>query len=223
MKQQNSKKAEATRTRILDAALAVFQERGFEKATMRDVASAAEVAVGAAYYYFPSKDAIVMAFYERAQEDMSVAITEALSASRTFEQRIGAIIGSKLRYFQDYRQLLGALSAHADPQHPLSPFSEETKKIREGDISYFEAAVNDSKIKLPGSIKTYFPRLLWLYQMGVILFWVYDQSLEQSRTKVVLEKTLKMMVLGLRLAGLPLFRPVHRLSAELLAAAYGGK
>src|SRR5690242_50016 len=199
MKQQNSKKAEATRTRILDAALAVFQECGFEKATMRDVASAAEVAVGAAYYYFPSKDAIVMAFYERAQEEMSAAITEALAESRTFEQRISAIIGSKLRYFQEYQLLLGALSAHTDPQHPLSPFSEETKKIREKDISHFEAAVNDSKIKLPGSVKMYFPRLLWLYQMGVILFWVYDQSTEQSRTKVVLEKTLKMMVLGLRL------------------------
>lgn len=35
---------------------------------MRDVAAVAEVAVGAAYYYFSSKEAMVMDFYERAQE-----------------------------------------------------------------------------------------------------------------------------------------------------------
>jgi hypothetical protein len=69
----------------------------------------------------------------------------------------------------------------------------------------------------------HFPRLLWLYQMGVILFWVYDHSPEQWRTRVVLEKTLKMIALGLRFAGLSLFPPVHRLAAELLAAVYGEK
>jgi hypothetical protein len=83
--------------------------------------------------------------------------------------------------------------------------------------------VNDSKLKLPASVKMYFPRLLWMYQTGLILFWVYDHSPEQSRTRVVFEKTLKMMALGLRLTGLPLFRPVHRLTAELLAVVYGGK
>ncbi len=221
MSRENTKKAEATRIRILEAALAVFRERGFESATMRDVASAAGVAVGAAYYYFPSKEAIVMAFYERAQQEMGVAIDEALAASKTFEQRIHAIIGCKLTYFGDYRKLLGALSAHTDPEHPLSPFSRETEGIRETDLKFFEAAVKESKVKLPANLKVYFPRLLWLYQMGVILFWVYDRSPEQRKTQVLLEKTLKMMSLGLRLAGLPIFRPVHRLSAELLSAVYG--
>ena len=59
-------KREDTRTRILDAALRVFRERGPERAGMREVAAEAGVAVGAAYYYFDSKDALVMAFYERA-------------------------------------------------------------------------------------------------------------------------------------------------------------
>jgi hypothetical protein len=70
-------------------------------------------------------------------------------------------------------------------------------------------------------IAPYLPRLLWLYQMGVILFWVYDSSPGQRRTDVLLEKTLKMMALTLRLAGLPFLRPMHRLAAELLQAVYG--
>ena len=66
-------KSEATRARILEAALCVFRERGFNAATMREIAAAAGMAVGAAYYYFDSKDAMVMAFYEQSQEEMAPA------------------------------------------------------------------------------------------------------------------------------------------------------
>jgi len=80
MKKVSVKKSDETRARILEAALAVFRERGFSSATMREIAAHAKVAVGAAYYYFDSKDAIVMAFYERTQREMGPAIEEKLAA-----------------------------------------------------------------------------------------------------------------------------------------------
>ena len=46
------RKSDETRSRILEAALSVFRERGFENATMREIAVEAGVATGAAYYYF---------------------------------------------------------------------------------------------------------------------------------------------------------------------------
>lgn len=214
-------KSEETRARIFEAALAVFRERGFERATMREIATEAKVAVGAAYYYFESKDAIVMAFYERAQGEMKADIEALLDKSRTLEERLRGIITEKLDYFAPNRKLLGALSAHADPEHPLSPFSRETAAIREQDISFFERAVEESKVKLPGNIRPYLPRLLWLYQMGLILFWVYDRSEGQARTRILFDKTLKMLLVTLRVAGVPLLRPIHRLAAELLEVVYG--
>ena len=57
--------------------------------------------------------------------------------------------------------------------------------------------------------------------MGLILFWVYDHSEEQRRTMVLYEKTLKMLLVALKLAGIPLLRPLHRLAAELLEVVYG--
>ena len=215
------KKSEETRTRILEAALAVFRERGFERSTMREIATAAEVAVGAAYYYFESKDAIVMAFYERSQSQMRPEIEALLDKSKTLEARLRAIISTKFECFGPNRKLLGALSAHADPEHPLSPFSSETKTIREQDIAFFSRAVADSAVKLPSNIKPYLPRLLWMYQMGLILFWVYDRSENQKKTTLLYEKTLKMILVTLKLAGIPLLRPLHRLAAELLEVVYG--
>ncbi|WP_353070212.1 TetR family transcriptional regulator [Tunturibacter empetritectus] len=214
------KKSEETRTRILAAALAVFRERGFERATMREIAKAAEVAVGAAYYYFESKDAIVMAFYERSQSEMSPRIEASLIQCKTLEERLRAIISTKFECFEPNRKLLGALSAHSDPEHPLSPFSKETATIREQDIGFFHSAVADSRVTLPANIKLYLPRLLWMYQMGLILFWVYDRSSGQKRTMLLYEKTLKMILVTLKLAGIPLLRPLHRLAAELLEVIY---
>jgi AcrR family transcriptional regulator len=213
-------KSEATRARILESALTTFREHGFENATMREIAAAAGVALGASYYYFDSKDAIVMAFYEQAQQEMAPALDTILSEAKTLEARLRGLIGHKFQYFYANRALLGALSAHIDPTHALSPFSRETMAIREQDTAFFERAVEDSKVKIPPHILRYLPRLLWLYQMGLVLFWVYDHSPRQARTEILFDKTLRMMLIALRLAGLPLLRPIHRLAGELLEIIY---
>src|SRR6266480_974663 len=73
-----TKKAAETERKILQAALDLFREEGFDDATMRAIAARAGVATGAAYYYFPSKDAIVMDFYQRSCADMQPKIKAAL-------------------------------------------------------------------------------------------------------------------------------------------------
>jgi AcrR family transcriptional regulator len=216
-----SLKSDETRARILESALVTFRERGFENSTMREIAASAGVAVGATYYYFDSKDAIVMAFYQRAQQEMAPSLDAILSEAKTLEARLRGLIKHKFEYFQANRALLGALSAHIDPAHSLSPFSRETAAIREQDIAFFERAVEDSKVKLPSNIIPYLPRLLWLYQMGLLLFWVYDQSPRQGRTQILFDKTLKMVLLALQMARLPFLRPIHRLAGELLEMIYG--
>ena len=188
---------------------------------MREIAAAAGVATGAAYYYFASKDAIVMAFYERAQEQMRPSFELRLHASRTLEARLSGIIGYKLEYFAADRTLLGALTAHTDPSHPLSPFSQKTESIRAQDIGFFARSVEQSKVKLARNLQPYLPRLLWLYQMGILLFWVYDNSLGQWRTAALLTKSLKLVVFAPRLGRLPILRPAHRLAADLLEVIYG--
>ena len=216
-----SLKSDETRARILESALVTFRERGFENSTMREIAATAGVAVGATYYYFDSKDAIVMAFYQRAQREMAPSLDAILSEAKTLEARLRGLIKHKFEYFQANRALLGALSAHIDPAHSLSPFSRETAAIRERDIAFFERAVEDSKVKLPSNLIPYLPRLLWLYQMGLLLFWVYDHSPRQSRTQILFDKTLKMMLTAFKLAEVPLLRPLLRPAAELLHLIYG--
>ena len=56
--------------------------------------------------------------------------------------------------------------------------------------------------------------------MGLILFWVYDKSPAQARTTLLYEKTLKMLLVTLKIAGFPLLRPLHKLAGEMLQVIY---
>src|SRR5215467_12758319 len=110
-------KSEETRARILNAALTSFRKRGFEAATMRDIAQDAGVALGAAYYYFPSKDAIVMDFYRRSCEEMQPRIDAALKEASGLEERLRELIRVKLAHFAPNRSVLRALLRNgADPK-----------------------------------------------------------------------------------------------------------
>ena len=64
-----SVKGEQTRERILDVALTLFRELGYEATTMRLIAAGAGVSVGNSYYYFPTKEHLVQAFYWRMHVD----------------------------------------------------------------------------------------------------------------------------------------------------------
>ena len=213
-------KSEETRNRILEAALVLFRRQGFENTTMRDIAKEAGVALGGAYYYFDSKDALVMGFYQRAQADLGSLLDSALSGPKTVEARLHAVINTKFEYFAENRKLLGALSSHIDPHHPLSPFSEQTRSIRERDITFISQALEDSRLKIPSDLAPHLPYLLWLYQMGLMLFWVYDSSPQQQRTHLLLDKTLSIVVRLIKLSGLPLMRPVRKIVTDLLAIIY---
>lgn len=55
-KKQNQERQEASKKRILEAALPLFAEQGFEKTSIRQIAQAAEISQGLMYNYFSSKD-----------------------------------------------------------------------------------------------------------------------------------------------------------------------
>ena len=210
-------KAEATAAKILEAALALFREQGFEAATMRDIAERAEVATGAAYHYYASKDAIVMDFYQRSCDEMQENIRRALATVKTMEDGLRELIRVKLTHFGPNRGVLRALLRNgADPKHSLSPFSAETKEIRDLDISWFREVVQQAGVRVPRDLRPHLPGVLWFFQMGVILFWVTDDSPGQSRTEKLLPLACKVVASLIRFSSLPLMRPIRRPVVELI-------
>lgn len=213
-------KSEETSRRILEAALELFRTAGFEKTTMRDIASRAGVATGAAYYYFDSKDAIVMAFYRNAADEMGPLLAASLEKSQGLAQRLRGLIQVKLDHFEPNRTVLRALlRGGADPDYPLSPFSQATKEIRDADIACFRAALEGTRV--PRDLDPHLSLLLWFFQMGIIYFWVIDKSPGQSRTAQLLDLSVRAIVALIRLSSIPLTRPVRKAAVQLVEVIQG--
>ena len=210
-------RAEETRRRILEAALELFRERGFDATSTRQIAQRAGVANGAAYYYFRSKEEMVLAFYLDTQRQMDSLTREPFAKTRELKARLAAVIELKLRELLPYRTLLTVLfRTAADPKSPISPFGEETRSIRDQSIRIFREALEGSDLRVPTDLLPHLPRLLWLYHMGLILFWIHDPSPGQKRTERLMDRSLNLIVRLLRISRFRLLAPLRKATLELL-------
>lgn len=217
-----SKRDQDTGEKIFQAALELFRSEGFDSATMREVARRADVATGAAYYYYPSKEAIVMEFYRRASDQMQPEIECALEQAKSLQARMRAVIEVKLRHFAPNRTILRALLRNgADPKHTLSPFSEDTAAIRNTDIEWFRKILDHCGTRITRDLEPELPGVLWFFQMGVIFFWLIDESPDQKRTAKLLDLSCKIVSNLIKVSGLPLMRPVRKTALELIALIKG--
>jgi AcrR family transcriptional regulator len=185
------------------AALALFRKKGFDATTMRDVATAAGVALGAAYYYFPSKEALVLAYYQRTHAESTAQAETVFAASSDLRARLGAAFHAKLDVLARDRKLLsGLFRSIADPSAEASIFGEHTRAIREDSIDLFGRAVAPSPelAMLDDAARQVLVLALWSLHMGVILYFIHDASPKQRRTRALVDSSLDLVVNLLPLA-----------------------
>jgi AcrR family transcriptional regulator len=211
-------KGEQTRSVILEIALELFSERGYEETTMRAIAEKAGVALGNTYYYFRSKEHLIQAFYERLQERHQETCGAIIESERTLKGRLLAVMRQILTNMEPYHQFAGVLfRTAADPQSPLNPFSIESEAVRKESIEWFARVLNGTKTKIPSDLSEELPVLLWLYHMGVVLFWIHDSSPKQVKTWRLMEQTIEIITRLISIASLPLMRPLRKSTLKLLA------
>jgi AcrR family transcriptional regulator len=211
-------KGEQTRSLILETALELFGERGYEETTMRAIAEKAGVALGNTYYHFRSKEHLIQAYYERMHEVHLESCAELLKKERTLKGRLLGVMGEILENMAPYHQFAGILfKTAADPQSPLNPFSHESEPVRRANIELFAEVVKGARAKIPPDLAVELPTLLWIYHMGIVLFWIHDDSSGQNRTRRLMERTVEIVVRLIQLASLPLMRPLRKSVLKALA------
>ncbi|MFN2494731.1 MAG: TetR family transcriptional regulator [Pseudonocardiaceae bacterium] len=216
--EEGSAKSQRTRELIVQAALRLFRERGYERTTMRAVAEAAGVSVGNAYYYFRSKEELVQGFYDQLAAEHTAAAAGPLAASTDLAQRLRATLLAWLAVAEPYHALAGRFFAvAAQPGNPLSPFSQASYPAREAALALYREVIAGSSIRVAEELAADLPELLWLYHLGIVLFWVHDDSVGLRRTRALIERTVPMVERLARLSRIPVFRPLARQIPQLLA------
>jgi len=216
MRTTNKSVGEKTKAVILLTALELFRERGFEVTTMRDIAKAAKVATGAAYYYFPCKEAIVAAYYDQVQRSHAEKVREELKGKAELRERLGAVLHSKLEILKDDRKFLGALFRYTgDPEHPLSVFGKGTQPQRSHSVAIFQEAVAGTGVS--EELGQLLPWALWLGHLGMILFFIYDETEGQQGTHKLVDGILDLLTRFVEVTGSALVRPfVQPLQIKIL-------
>lgn len=83
-------KTARTRAQIIDVAIALFLDKGYDATTMEEIAERAEVGTTTLYRYFPSKDLILLDPFTR------VDIVANAVAERPDEEGIGVALGNAI-------------------------------------------------------------------------------------------------------------------------------
>jgi AcrR family transcriptional regulator len=211
-----SDKGEQTRRLIVDTAVRLFREQGYDKTTMRGIAQAAGLSVGNAYYYFPSKDHLVQEFYTTVQQDQAALCAARLAPPGPFDARLRIALTSLMETMAPYHAFAGKfIKTAVEPGSPLSPFSAESAPARELSVGILRDVVEGSTTKIDPELRADLPELLWLGQMGIVLYWVHDTSPGQAKTDLLVDRVVPLIDRLVTLARMPVLRSLNREALKL--------
>lgn len=214
---QRVAKSEETRSLIVTTAMRLFTENGYDRTTMRAIAAEAGVSVGNAYYYFSSKEQLIQGFYDEIARQHLAAARPLLDRETGFAARLKDVLLCWLDIAEPYHRFGTQFFVNAaDPESPLSPFSDDSSAARDASIGLMREVVDGSDVKLDPELRAQLPELLWLYQMGVVLFWVHDRSAGTKRSRMLVERSVPLLAKLAALSRLRVFRPVSREIVDLI-------
>ncbi|MEV7502886.1 TetR family transcriptional regulator [Streptomyces sp. NPDC093018] len=216
-----SSKSEQTRALILETALRLFRERGYDKTTMRAIAQEAGVSVGNAYYYFEGKEHLIQGFYDRIAAEHRLAVRGILERETDLETRLAGVLTTWLDLARPYHEFAVQFFKNAaDPDSPLSPFSQESEHAREQAIQVHREVLAGSKAKVPAELRDVLPELMWLAQMGLVMYWIFDRTENRERSYRLARRGARLTARGVTLSRFRVLRPlvleVHELFTDFL-------
>ncbi|WP_343319607.1 TetR family transcriptional regulator [Arthrobacter sp. TMP15] len=200
-------KSAQTKALVLDTALGMFRSKGFAKTTMRAIAEEAGISVGSAYYYYSSKDELVLELYRESVAEQGMAASATLEHVKGFDDRLKAALNAGIDAMTPYHGFGGAfISSALPPQSVLNPFGGASTEAREDAVGIFREVIKGTKV--PHFLRPQLPELLWLVYMGVVLFWVYDSSENQRRTRILIDGGAPLIAKLVALSRLPVVKPM---------------
>jgi AcrR family transcriptional regulator len=157
-------------------------ERGYEAATLRDVAMRAGVSPALLYRYFPNKRSVVLALYDQLSETFA---QQAAMPRGKWRERFVFALELSLRVLGPHRVTLRALAPVMVGDADEGVFAKNTAFSRKRVQSIFEEAVVGATDAPKRSLAESLGHLLYLAHLGVILWWLLDRSPGQRATKAL--------------------------------------
>ena len=185
----------ATNQRILEAAARLFRTSGWENTTTREIASAAGIATGTLFNYFPTKEAIAAVLISESLEKADEDFTRAADDDASLEEDLFRFVWSGLKRLREHRGFLGAAA-----ETIFSPLARSSPE-RSGDairVRHLETVERIVAVHRPGQpLRAVSLQLYWTLYLGIFAYWAADRSPKQEDTLALLDQALKLFLAAL--------------------------
>ena len=196
-----------TRERLVEVALRLFREDGFQATTMRRIATQAGVSLGNAYYYFDSKDDLVHELYLTVQREHLDRAMPLLREGAPLAENLRVVLHAGLDALAPYHGFGTSFVQIALPASSrTSPFSPESVDARKMAVELMRQVVDASRPRPSAALKERLPTLLWGAYLGITLHWVIDSSADQARTRTLVDGIVPVISRAVSLSRVPVAR-----------------
>jgi AcrR family transcriptional regulator len=188
---------EATKKRIVAAALDLFQARGFERTTTKQIALKARVAEGTVFNYFPTKEDIALHFFEEEVDHAIDAVKRNTALrKRPLDEKLFALVQYQFDYLAPYESFIGSALVHAlKPGSRLGPFDPRHRELTRRYLDFVQDLIIESQPKTGAGLAPWFaPHAFWVFYLGALLYWLHDPSPGKQSTMAFLDRSLKLGV-----------------------------
>ena len=189
-----------SRRLIIRRAVDLMTEQGFEGTTMKQIARAANLGDATIYKYFPSKEKLVLAYFELAMADALVQMRETDGQlSFNLQERLQLLIDCVLETLLADREFV-AVARKLIERSPLLLFSEQLPAkslLKQAFNDHLEQAERAAEIA-PCGFKPSLAGLMTDYTYAVVDYWLRDDSESFANTTQLVDLSLGVLVLALR-------------------------
>jgi AcrR family transcriptional regulator len=193
---RRARNKEAIKGRIVAAALALFQEKGFDATTTKAIARRARVAEGTVFNYFETKEDIALYFFSLEVDHAIATVRKSATLRKApLEEKLFALVESQLEFLAPHERFIGAAFIHALRPTSKLAFSVQAIDLRTRYLAFVQELIDETLPANAGGVFGWFaPQLFWIAYFGILLYWLNDESEGKQNTLALLDRSLKVGV-----------------------------
>lgn len=190
--------SEERKSQILDAAMETFSELGFHKARMSDIAETSGLSKGSLYWYFDSKDSIILnlleKFFEPELKDLRALITDSRSAEDRLEvyvDRVSTDMVTMLKWMPLVHDFIALAFRKEQVRKAISRYYKMHLEIL---LSLIQQGLDAGEFQADNAMEASIA--IGSILEGTVLLWVYDPS--HIDLKYHIKSNINLLLQGLR-------------------------
>jgi len=191
----SAKVKEQTRIRLMESAVDVITEKGFDKASMREIAKRADVADATIYNYFSTKEKLLYGYCEYVQQQ----VMQELKSIEDFHEyslrdQLHQLVETELRMWLPAREFLQEVFAqtYAAPAVGYELLADTKALLKTMVVDLIDASVEAGEMP-EQPYQDILPTLFWDYQTAILAYWLKDTSDDFANTTKLVDQSTEII------------------------------